>query len=280
MINNQRPIGARAHLVESTLTSPFVTFVLKGEQEKDDKIYELHNLVQFNDYNQPQRPCALLKTCCIFTGIIDINPSQQLSLGEQLKKNLFGHGLVLEAWSNVPVGSGLGTSSILAGAILLALWKLIGAENVTDSMIIRKFNNLKLIVKEISIDRFNLDSVLVVEQMMTTGGGWQDQIGGLLPAFKLGRSEAQLPLQVDWRQLNVQNNQNETFWDSFDQRLILVYTGQTRLARNLLQSVLRNWYSGALSQLFDELEENALEAADAVERGIVEQVNIYLFFID
>ncbi|CAF2470744.1 unnamed protein product [Rotaria sp. Silwood2] len=245
-INGQRPIGARAHLVEST-SIPFVTFVLKGEQEKDDKIYELHQLIQFTDYNQPQRPGALLKTCCIFTGIIDINAAQEMTLSEQLKKNLFGCSLILEAWSNVPVGSGLGTSSILAGAILLALWHLIGIENITDSMIIH--------------------GVLVVEQMMTTGGGWQDQIGGLLPAFKLGKSNAQLPLEVDWRQLNVKDTNNTIFWDDFDERLILVYTGQTRLARNLLQSVLRNWYSGIISQLFDELEENAIKAAKAVEQG-------------
>lgn len=84
----------------------------------------------------------------------------------------------------------------------------------------------------------------------------------------MGKSEAQLPLEVNWRQLNVKDNNNQSFWDEFDQRLILVYTGQTRLARNLLQSVLRNWYSGALNQLFDELEENAIEAAQAVEQGI------------
>lgn len=137
-INGHRPIGARAKLVESTST-PFVTFILKDEQEKDDKIYELHTLKQFTDYNQPQRPCALLKTCCIFTGIIDINTTQDITLSEQLKKNLFGYSLILEVWSNVPVGSGLGTSSILAGAILHALWNLIGNEKITDSMIIRKF---------------------------------------------------------------------------------------------------------------------------------------------
>lgn len=102
---------------------------------------------------------------------------------------------------------------------------------------------------------------------MTTGGGWQDQIGGLLPAFKLATSKGHLPLTVDWRQLNVSENRNISFWDDFDQRIILVYTGQTRLARNLLQSVLRNWYSGILSQVFDELEDNALRAAEAVERG-------------
>ena len=138
IINSQRPIGARAKLVQSTST-PSVTFVLKGEQEKDDKIYELNTLAQFMDYNQPQRPCALLKTCCIFTGIIDINSAQEMTLSEQLKKNLFGSCLILEAWSNVPVGSGLGTSSILAGAILLALWNLIGYKTITDSMVMRKF---------------------------------------------------------------------------------------------------------------------------------------------
>ncbi|CAF4910799.1 unnamed protein product, partial [Rotaria magnacalcarata] len=61
---------------------------------------------------------------------------QAVTLVEQLKKKLFGYSLILEVWSNVPVGSGLGTSSILAGAILLALWNLIGIANVTDSMII------------------------------------------------------------------------------------------------------------------------------------------------
>lgn len=136
-INNQRPIGARASLLESN-SNPVVIFVLKGEQEKDDKIYELNSLAQFTDYNQPQRAGALLKTCCIFTGIVDVSPSQELTLAEQLQKTLLGHSLKLEAWSNVPVGSGLGTSSILAGAILLALWNLIGIENVSDSTVIRK----------------------------------------------------------------------------------------------------------------------------------------------
>ena len=138
-INGQRPIGARARLVESP-SAPSVTFILKGEQENEDRIYLLHTLEQFTDYNQPQRACALLKSCCILTGIVDIDTAREITLEEQLKENLSGQSLILEAWSNVPVGSGLGTSSILAGAILLALWHLIGMENISDSMIIRKFS--------------------------------------------------------------------------------------------------------------------------------------------
>ena len=39
---------------------------------------------------------------------------------------------------------------------------------------------------------------LVLEQMLTTGGGWQDQVGGLVPGSpaKISRSDAALPLQV------------------------------------------------------------------------------------
>lgn len=81
----------------------------------------------------------MLKTCCIFTGIIDINETEEMTLMEQLKRKLFGCNLILEAWSNVPVGSGLGTSSILAGAILIALWRIMGIEDISDSMIIRKY---------------------------------------------------------------------------------------------------------------------------------------------
>ena len=34
-------------------------------------------------------------------------------------------------------------------------------------------------------------AVLQVEQMLTTGGGWQDQAGGILPGFKRGSAGQQ-----------------------------------------------------------------------------------------
>ena len=42
---------------------------------------------------------------------------------------------------------------------------------------------------------------LVLEQMLTTGGGWQDQVGGLVPGSpaKISRSDAALPLQPEVR---------------------------------------------------------------------------------
>ena len=39
-----------------------------------------------------------------------------------------GHGLEIETWSDLPVGSGMGTSSILAGCVLSALWTAVGTK--------------------------------------------------------------------------------------------------------------------------------------------------------
>jgi len=72
--------------------------------------------------------------------------------------------------------------------------------------------------------------------MLTTGGGWQDQVGGLSPGIKVGHSKAEIPLHVDVTFLNVSDKVIKSFGD----QLVLIYTGKTRLARNLLQV---NYYS-------------------------------------
>lgn len=71
---------------------------------------------------------------------------------------------------------------------------------------------------------------------MTTGGGWQDQVGGLGGAVKLGLSEGKLPLFVDAVDLQIKPD----IVQDFNDRIVLVYTGKTRLARNLLQVNLRS----------------------------------------
>ena len=73
--------------------------------------------------------------------------------------------------------------------------------------------------------------VLLLEQMLTTGGGWQDQVGGLTAGIKVGHSPAKLPLKIDITYPNI----SEASLRAFSDRLVLIYTGKTRLARNLLQ---------------------------------------------
>ena len=73
--------------------------------------------------------------------------------------------------------------------------------------------------------------VLYLEQLLTTGGGWQDQCGGLYGGAKISHSDKGLPVHIVTRQLQTPQG----FVEKLNQHLVLVYTGKTRLARNLLQ---------------------------------------------
>lgn len=126
------------------------------------------------------------------------------------------------------------------------------------------------------------------------GGGWQDQVGGLMPGIKVGRSQAQLPLKVEVEEITVP----EGFVQTLSDHLLLVYTGKTRLARNMLQvsprtrrreggrslsgaqilnapllphlqDVLRNWYARlpAVVQNAHSLVQHTEKCAEAFRQG-------------
>jgi fucokinase len=183
---------------------------------------EISELSQMLDYSQPHAPGALLKAAFICAGIV-------------------------ETVSNVPQGSGLGTSSILGGAIMGALWKAAGQNHSKDSLI---------------------HAVLYLEQLLTTGGGWQDQCGGLYGGAKISRSDTGLPVKITTQQIATPAG----FMGTLSDHLMLVYTGRTRLARNLLQDVLRNWHSreAKIVSTMTELVANAMKAVDAFKEGNLE----------
>nr|XP_030719238.1 L-fucose kinase isoform X3 [Globicephala melas] len=138
----------------------------------------------------------------------------------------------------------LSTSSILAGAALAALQRAAGRAVGTEALI---------------------HAVLHLEQVLTTGGGWQDQVGGLMPGIKVGRSRPQLPLKVEVEEITVPAG----FVQKLNDHLLLVYTGKTRLARNLLQDVLRSWYARlpAVVQNAHNLVRHTEECAEAFRQG-------------
>ncbi|XP_042336778.1 L-fucose kinase isoform X2 [Sceloporus undulatus] len=209
LVDGQRPIGAQARrLAEPELRLMSASGSLEGELVVDLVCRELEDL---RDYCQPHAPGALLKAAFICTDIVDL--SSQKPLREQLTER-FGGGFELHTWSCLPHGSGLGTSSILAGAVLAALYQASGRSTSVQSLV---------------------HAVLHLEQVLTTGGGWQDQVGGLFPGLKVGRSKAQLPLKVEVEQISIP----EGFMKILNEHLLLLYTGKTRLARNLLQYLLK-----------------------------------------
>ena len=75
---------------------------------------------------------ALLKTCLIFADVVDFHAGQSLS--DQLRTKWCG-GFEIVTWSNLPQGSGLGTSSILAAAVIAALWSAVGMKFDHESIV-------------------------------------------------------------------------------------------------------------------------------------------------
>ncbi len=137
------------------------------------------------------------------------------SLETQLQA--FGGGIELSMLAAIPKGSGMGTSSILAATLLGVLSDLAG---------------LCWDLPEIS------RRTLALEQMLTSGGGWQDQIGGLYGGVKLMETERGL------EQAPVLRWAPATFFDQphMQSCMMLYYTGITRVARNILSEIVRGLF--------------------------------------
>lgn len=170
------------------------------------------------------------------------------SLEAQL--DAFGGGLELTLLCAVPKGSGLGTSSILAATLLGGL---------------NRACNLGWDTVEL------YQQVLALEQLLTTGGGWQDQAGALFPGIKLIETQpgpAQSP--------SVRFLPSQLVADAAaSQRWLLYYTGITRLAKNILAEIVTDMFLGAQETqvILDFIRRNALCAFDAIQTGDEQAVN-------
>jgi galactokinase/mevalonate kinase-like predicted kinase len=152
-----------------------------------------------------------------------------------------GGGLELTLLCAVPKGSGLGTSSVLAGTILAALQRFYGRPALRDELFLQ---------------------VLEVEQMLTTGGGWQDQIGGLVGGLKYVESRPALKPRPIIHQLD------PWIFESPEctERMTLFYTGVTRLAKGILKDVVDRVNGMSRAYLFTHarIADLAREARDAI----------------
>ena len=164
------------------------------------------------------------------------------SLASQLEA--FGCGIEITLLSAIPAGSGLGTSSILAATVLGAL---------------SDFCSLGWDQAEVS------GRTLVLEQLLTTGGGWQDQYGGVLPGVKLLQTQAgfnQTP-QVRWLP-------NTLFTDpQYAPCHLLYYTGLTRTAKHILTDIVRGMFLAETRHLslLRGMKAHALDLYEAITQN-------------
>jgi galactokinase/mevalonate kinase-like predicted kinase len=189
-------------------------------------------------FREPSSPFALPKAALVLLGL-----GEALPLGASLAPVLAaaGGGLELTLLCAIPKGSGLGTSSILAGTVLGALERFFGIATTPESLYLQ---------------------VLEIEQMLTTGGGWQDQIGGLSGGVKYIESRPGMKPKPSIHQLDPW-----AFEDPIStERMTLFYTGLTRLAKNILQEVVDHVNGMDRAYLFTHgrLRSLAQEARDAI----------------
>ena len=161
----------------------------------------------------------------------------------------FGSGIEITLLSAIPAGSGLGTSSILAATVLGAL---------------NDFCGLGWDKNEIG------HRTLMLEQMLTTGGGWQDQFGGVLGGVKLlqtGRGFCQNP-QVRWLPTDL--------WTQPEYRPchLLYYTGITRTAKSILAEIVRRMFlnHGGELRLLRQMKEHTLDMYEAIQQNDFERM--------
>ena len=185
----------------------------------------------------------------------EVRESPCLSDAKSLKARLeaFGSGIELTLLSAVPAGSGLGTSSILAATVLGAL---------------NDFCGLGWDKNEIG------HRTLMLEQMLTTGGGWQDQFGGVLGGVKLlqtGRGFEQNP-QVRWLPNDL--------WTQPEYRPchLLYYTGITRTAKQILAEIVRRMFlnDNVELRLLREMKAHTMEMYEAILQNDFQRMGLLM----
>jgi len=160
-------------------------------------------------------------------------------LASQLKD--FGCGIELSLLAAIPKGSGLGTSSNLAATVLGTLNDFCGL----------KLDPYKLAYRS-----------LILEQMLTTGGGWQDQYGGMFEGVKMIESIAgihQDPV-VKWLPDQLFTNPESKG------KMLLYYTGVTRVAKNILGDIVEAMFLNSHKHLeiFAEMKTHAEDTFNAI----------------
>ncbi len=233
-LNGQPPIQVFAKLLERP--ELVLRSIDLGLEEHVRTYAELDN------FGRPETPFALAKAALALAGWL---PRFHCDGGfPSLQQQLldFGGGLELSLLSAVPKGSGLGASSILAATALAALSQACGLKWDREVLFTR---------------------TLALEQMLTTGGGWQDQAGAIYRGVKLIQTAPGLAQCPTLRWLP-----NELLGPEYANRLVLLYyTGLTRFAKNILAEIVRSVFlnSGKCLQLLADIGANAVRAGAAFE---------------
>ncbi|MFC1607736.1 hypothetical protein ACFL47_07170 [Candidatus Latescibacterota bacterium] len=150
-----------------------------------------------------------------------VNPDDNLIIRNTLEfLDIRKPQIALTIDNTIPKGSGLGGSSLMVASLLAALFAYYhGAEYVTGNL-----NSL-------------INNVLYIEQLMESGGGWQDQIGGLFPGIKLIGTTPEEPCTYDVSYIN-------SPCEGLSAHSLIIDTRIQRRAARILYSIRQKYVDG------------------------------------
>ena len=153
-------------------------------------------------------------------------------------------GLSITTESLLPYGSGLGTSSILAAAVIKGVYELYSFEHEDDYIV---------------------NKVFVIEQLLGSRGGWQDQCGGLYGGFKVCVSEPGLPQRIRIEPIAI----DPAIQRELSGRLVILYSDTTRKSGNILMDIARDYIDGdsRVHEAYSETVRVADEMKTALSNG-------------
>lgn len=235
LLNGEKPVKVTL----KKLTEKKIVF----ESRDMDVHGEFDSLKQLQSVGDPYDPYVLQKAALLACGVL---PRQGGDLQTVLDR--LGGGIWMDTEvTGVPKGSGLGTSSILAAACVKAIFEFLDIEHTETDL---------------------YSAVLCMEQIMSTGGGWQDQVGGVTNGIKHITSRPGLKQELKVEHITLDKNTLE----ELNQRFCLIYTGQRRLARNLLRDVVGRYIGNEPDTVFalNEIQRIAALMRFELERGHVD----------
>ncbi|PTY08189.1 hypothetical protein DB347_00990 [Opitutaceae bacterium EW11] len=195
------------------------------------------------DFRNPRGHFSLPKAALAMAGFLPEFAEDARHRTFKARLKAFGGGLEISLLSAVPKGSGLGTSSILGAAVLAALNRACG-------------------LGWDDVDLYN--RVLAVEQLLTTGGGWQDQAGALFGSLKLIQTEPGMSQSPSVRYVPTHALQGRA-----NRAHLLYYTGATRMAKGILQEIVKDMFMGdtRTRRTLEAIRANAWAAYHALQLG-------------
>jgi len=204
---------------------------------------EITSYRELMSYDRPGSGFAIPKAALVLAGF---GPAFSVPVQGDLPARLraFGCGIEMSLLAAIPKGSGLGTSSNLAATVLGTLSDFCGLNWDKHEVAYR---------------------ALILEQMLTTGGGWQDQFGGIFEGIKLLETSPGIRQEprIKWLpdQLFTGRETREM--------MLLYYTGVTRVARDILGEIVKGMFlnSGRHLAIFSEMKAHASETFETILSG-------------